>query len=116
MSETAVTAPQKRDPSAPKRSIGVTLVGSKGKQLRFQANLQKDGSAKSSALFTVRSADGKVVKDQTKRGVSEAHANMEAAVAAINRHAEKAVKAGYARKVVVRKADAFGIDNLPSPR
>jgi len=52
-----------------------------------------------------------------KRGISETHPNLDAAVAAVKKIADQAVKMGWVAKVRTRRsrADAFDLAHLPAP-
>ena len=93
---------------APAKSASITLRAN-GATLTLLATLKTDGTAVTFA--TTKDADKK-----TARGLTESHANMDAARSHLASLAEKAEKLGWKRgvRVVAAKPDAFS--KLPAPK
>jgi hypothetical protein len=98
------------------RSYAQTLRDASGATLRFQAKINKNGTAVSSAKYSVKNAEGK--KESKRYGTLE-HADFASAKSKVDELAGKFAKEGYVksgRVIGPRKPDAGGIDMIPKAK
>ncbi len=104
-------------PKAP-RSFSTALHGPEGEVLRVVAVFRKDGGARTFVVHsTTKDAKGKRVNT---RGATQTWPSGDAAVKAVERVAQEAIKKGWARSQRVAgfaaRPDAFSLDTLPVPK
>lgn len=115
--ETTKTAPPTKARGGTPKSTGVTLKDGAGNIMRIAAVAKKDGTAHTYVIHRILDDEGKTKLVQ--RGASEVHPSLDAARATVEKLKAKAVSAGWIARVAAvgrSKPDAFGIDNLPSPK
>jgi len=109
-----VKPPKKARTGVPKSS-GITLKDAAGSVLRFTAVANKDGSAKTFAVYRQVDEAGKT--KQVTRGATAVHANLDAARAALEKLVAQATTAGWQKRassaIGRTKADAFDMAHLP---
>jgi len=102
----------------PSRSFGRTLTDGRN-QLKFLANVTKNGTWTSYVVHREQDTNGKLVK--SSRGGTNSHADMAAAQAEIDKAVRSAVKAGWEEKKggggggFHARPDSFSLSNLPKP-
>lgn len=118
MVETATTtpppAPPKKARTGVPKSTGITLKDPAGNVMRLTATTKKDGTAQTYVIH--RSLDEHGKTKEITRGATQAHANLDAARAMLDKIKAKAVGGGWIEKVSrvgKSKPDAFDINSLP---
>lgn len=102
-----------------KKSFTRQLIDANKNQLRFIANLKKDGKVEQYIVHRELNADGKLVL--SKRGGTTSHEDMDSAKAAIEAGVKIAAKQGWQEKKssggggYKARPDSFTLENLPAP-
>jgi len=102
-----------------KKSFTRGLVDANKNQLRFIANLKKDGKVETYIVHRELNADGKL--KLSKRGATTIHENMDSAKATVETGVKVAIKSGWQEKKssggggYKARPDSFTLDTLPSP-